>query len=106
MRPRPQADSTTPMKTADISQTPLVRRYGLRGAKVFARIWFAFVYVFLVALTAALPVVGPEVPSGWRRVFIGCFAGGLIVFATSLLTRMRLEYWAAIERLKAGGRAG
>ena len=77
----------------------------MRGAKLFARLWFAFVYAFLIALIAALPVVGPEVPVGWRRVFIGCLAGGLIVFATSLLTRMRLEYWAAIERLEAGRRA-
>ena len=93
------------MKTSDISQTPLVRRYGVRGAKLFARLWFAFLYVILIALTAALPVVGPEVQLGWRRVFIGCLAGGLVVLATSLLTRMRLQYLAAIERLEAGERA-
>ena len=90
------------MKTSDISQTPMVRRYGVRGAKLFARLWFSLLYVFLVALTAALPVVGAEVPLGWRRVFIGCLAGGLVVLATSLLTRMRLQYLAAIERLEAG----
>ncbi len=70
----------------------------MRGAKLFARLWFAFLYVILIALTAALPVVGPEVPVGWRRAFLGCLFGGLVVFATSLLTRMRLEYLAAIER--------
>ena len=91
------------MKTPDISLTPLVRRYGVRGAKLFARVWFTLVYAFLIALTAALPIVGPEVPAGWRRGLIGCLAGGLIVLATSLLTRMRLEYWAAIGRLEAGG---
>ncbi len=75
----------------------------MRGAKLFARFWFSLLYAFLIALTAALAVVGPEVPGGWRRVFIGCFAGGLVVFATSLLTRMRLEYLAAIQRLENRG---
>jgi len=93
------------MKTLDISQTPLVRRYGVRGAKLIARLWFSLLYVFLIALTAALPLVGPEVPLGRLRVFIGCLAGGLVVFATSLLTRMRLQYLAAVERLEAGERA-
>jgi len=88
------------MKTADISQTPLVRRYGVRGAKLFARIWFSMMYVFLIAVTAALWILSPEFPAGWRRVFIGFLAGGLIVVAVSLLTRMRLEYFAAIERLE------
>ena len=93
------------MKTADISQTPLVRKYGVGGARLFARLWFPVLYVFLGALVAALAVVGPEVPGGWRRVFIGCLAGGLVVFATSLLTRMRLEYLAALQRLETSGRA-
>jgi len=90
------------MKTSDISQTPLVRRYGLRGAKLFARLWFLLLYVVLVALAAALPAVGPEIVAGWRRIVVGCIAGGLIVVATSLLTRMRLGYLASIERLEAG----
>jgi len=77
----------------------------VRGAKLFARLWFPLLYVIFIALTAALPVVGPEVQLGWRRVFIGCLAGGLVVLATSLLTRMRLQYLAAIERLEARERA-
>ena len=89
------------MKTSDISQTGLTRRYGVRGGKLFARLWFAFLYVFLIALAAALPVVGPEVAAGWRRVVVGCIAGALIVLAASLLTRMRLEFLASIERLDA-----
>jgi hypothetical protein len=93
------------MKTRDISQTPLVRRHGVRGAKLFARFWFLLLYVVLVALGAALPVVGPEIAAGWRRIVFGCIAGGLIVVATSLLTRMRLGYLASIERLEAGERA-
>jgi hypothetical protein len=98
-------NSTLLIKTTDISQTPLVRRYGARGAKLFARIWFSLLYVFLIGLTATLPVVGPELAAGWRRIFVGCLAGGLVVFAASLLTRMRLEYFAAIERLEIQGKA-
>ena len=74
-------------------------------AKIFARIWFPLMYAFLIALTAALWIVGPEFAAGWRRVSLGCFVGGLIVLAASLLTRMRLEYLAAIERLETQGKA-
>jgi hypothetical protein len=93
------------MKTTDISQTRLVRRFGLRGAKLFGRFWFLLLYVFLIALVAALPVVGPEIAAGLRRIIFGCIAGGLIVVANSLLTRMRLGFLASIERLEPGERA-
>src|SRR5216684_4020843 len=81
------------MKPSDISQTALIRRYGVRGGKLFARLWFSLLYVFLIALAAALPVVGPEVAAGWRRIVVGCIAGALIVLGASLLTRMRLQFW-------------
>ena len=59
------------MKTSDISETPVVRKYGVRGAKLFARIWFSFMYAFLAAATAGLWILGPEFPAGWSRVLIG-----------------------------------
>ena len=93
------------MKTSDTSETELVRRYGVRGAKLFARIWFPLMYVFLIALSACLWVVGPEFIAGWRRIFFGCLISGLIVVAASLLTRMRLQYLAAIERFETQGKA-
>jgi hypothetical protein len=93
------------MKTSDISETPLVRRYGVRGAKLFARLWFPLLYVFLVALTAGFFIVASEFAMGWRRISIGFLAGGLIVIAASLVTRMRLEFLAAIERLETRGKA-
>jgi prepilin signal peptidase PulO-like enzyme (type II secretory pathway) len=92
------------MKTPDISNIPLVRKYGVRGAKLFARLWFPFMYAFLIALTATLWVVAPEFATGWNRVFLGCLVGGLTVLAASLLTRMRLEHLAAIERLETRGK--
>ena len=93
------------MKTSDISKTPLVRQYGVRGAKLFARLWFPFLYVLLIAPTAALWSVAPELAAGWKRIFFGCLVGGLTVLAASLLTRMRLGYLADIQRLESGGKA-
>jgi hypothetical protein len=93
------------MKTSDISQTALIRKYGVRGGKLFGRLWFSLLYVFLIALAAALPVIGPEVAAGWRRIVVGCISGALIVLAASLLTRMRLEFQASIEQLETGERA-
>ena len=93
------------MKTSDISNTPVVRKYGVRGAKLFARFWFPLLYLLLIAPTAALWALAPELATGWRRIFFGCLVSGLTVLAASLLTRMRLGYLAAIERLEAGKRA-
>ena len=89
------------MRTSDISNTPVVRNYGVRGAKLFARFWFPLLYVLLIAPAAALWALAPELATGWRRTFFGCLVSGLTVLAASLVTRMRLEYLAAIERLEA-----
>jgi hypothetical protein len=58
-------------------------------------------YLILVALTATSWILSPEFASGGRRIFIGSLAGGLVVLAASLLTRMHLAYLASIERLEA-----
>ena len=90
--------------TLDISERQLVRRYGVRGAKLFARIWFPLVYVSLIALDAGLWVVGPEFTTGRPRILCGCLIGALTVVAASLLTRMRLQYLAAIALLESPGK--
>lgn len=77
----------------------------MRGAKLFARIWFSLLYSLLTALAAGIWIAGPEFAMGWRRLIISTLAGALIVTAASLLTRMRLEYMAAIERLQGRGNA-
>jgi len=87
------------MKTSDIADTPLVRKYGLRGAKLFTRLWFPFMYLLLVAVVAALWTVTPELVTGWKRIFSGCLVAALTVLAASLLTRMHLDHSAAFERL-------
>ena len=88
------------MKAPDISQTPIVKRFGVRGAKLFSKIWFSIMYLALVAITAGLWIMSPEFAGGWNRIFIGCIVGALVVFAASLLTRMRLKYLAEIEQLE------
>jgi uncharacterized BrkB/YihY/UPF0761 family membrane protein len=93
------------MKMSDISETQLVRRYGLHRAKLFAWIWFPLMYVFLIAVTAGLWTVGPEFVVGWRRVFLGCFISALNIVAASMLTRMRLHYLAAIDVIERQGTA-
>jgi len=99
------ANLCTLMETPNISQTPLVRRYGTRGAKLFARLWFPLLYAMLIALNATFWIVGPEFRPGWRRTLFGSVVGTLTVVAASLLTRMRLQYMAAIERLETRGKA-
>jgi hypothetical protein len=89
------------MKTPDISQAPIVKRYGVRGAKLFAKIWFPIFYLILVAITAGLWIASPEFAGGWRRILTGCIVGIFVVFAASLLTRMRLTFLAEIEQLEA-----
>jgi hypothetical protein len=33
------------MKTPDIAQMPIVKRFGVRGAKLYAKIWFSILYL-------------------------------------------------------------
>jgi hypothetical protein len=89
------------MKTPDIAQTPIVKRFGIRGAKLYAKIWFSILYLMLVAVTAGFWIIGPDFAAGWRRIVVGCFVGALIVFAASILTRMRLKFLAEIEQLES-----
>jgi hypothetical protein len=89
------------MKAPDIAQTLVVKRLGIRGAKLYAKIWFSIGYLMLVAITAGFWVVGPEFTAGWRRIVVGLFAGALIVLAASLLTRMRLKFLAEIAQLES-----
>jgi hypothetical protein len=93
------------MKTPDISQTPIVKRFGVRGAKLYGKVWFSILYLMLVAVNAGLWFVGPEFAVGWRRMVVGCFVGALVVFAASLLSRMRLEFLAEMADLETRQKA-
>lgn len=87
------------MKTHDLSSTHLVRRFGPRGARVFGRIWFFFVYAGLIGLCTTFCISVGKFTDNQSRLYMGLLASSLIVIATSLLTKMRLEYWASVERL-------
>jgi len=92
------------MKTTDISQSRIVKRYGVRGARLWAKIWFSVLYLILVAITAGLWIMSPEFGEGLNRIFVGCIVGALVVFAASLLTRMRLKFLAEIAQLESQGK--
>lgn len=89
------------MKTHDLSQTPIVRRFGTRGARWFARLWFPVLYIQLAVLTAGLWFISPEFTETWQRISIGSFTAILVITAASRLSRMRSEYFASLEQLEA-----
>jgi hypothetical protein len=89
------------MKTPDQSVTSLVRKYGARDARRFAKVWFLALYAMLTASTAGLWAFGPEFTGGWQRPVLGFLIATLVVTAASVLTRMRLEFLAGIEQLEA-----
>ena len=94
------------MKKYDISDSPVVRKYGVRGARVFAYLWFSVMYVFLFAVNAASWVLAPEMAPEWGdRLFIGCIFGALTVLAAALLTRMCLKMLAELKELESRGKA-
>jgi len=94
------------MKTMHIADSLVVRKYGVRGAKIFARLWFAYIYALLIGVNAAAWVLAPELATGWGdRIFMGCLFGGLTVLAASLLSRMRLQFLAEIKELESRGKA-
>jgi len=92
------------MKPTDVAQTPIMKRYGARGARIFGRIWFSTMYLALMAIVAGWWMLGPEMAAGWRRAVAACFVGALAVLATSLLTRMHLKYRAEIDQCESGQR--
>jgi hypothetical protein len=94
------------MKTPDISTTPLVRRYGVRGARLFTHIWFPMMYTFLIVVAAGFFAAISEFESGRSRILVCCVAAGLLVLAAFLLTRMRHNFLAAVERLEKHEKSG
>jgi hypothetical protein len=86
----------TPVTAPDISATALVRRFGVGGARIFARIWFPLAYLLLTGLGAALWIQPGDPGSDGLR------AGAmlLVVLAALLLAGMWLRYRKSIERLE------
>ncbi|HEY6169699.1 MAG TPA: hypothetical protein VI454_16795 [Verrucomicrobiae bacterium] len=93
------------MKTPDLSETPIVRKYGARGARRFAKVWFPALYAMLIASSAGIWIFGLELTGGWQRPALGLLIATLVVTAASGLTRMRLEFFAGIEQLEAKPKA-
>lgn len=88
------------MKTHDISNTPLVQRFGIGGAKLFARIWFPVAYLTIIVLVTLLWNAVSDAILGSDRLVFGTIVTTFAVMATTIITRMRLQYWASIEKLE------
>ena len=95
------------MKTPDLSKTPVVQKFGARGARWYGRILFASLYAILIRFTSRLWIYSPEFTSTemWRRVVFGLFVAVLVVIAASVLTQMRIKFFAGIEQLEAKPKA-
>ena len=91
------------MKLSDLLWTPIVRRFGTRGARWYGRAVFAWLYALLIYFTAKLFIYGQDFTftATWRRVVFGSLVAVLVVIAASILTKMRIEYFASIERFVA-----
>lgn len=88
------------VKAHYLTNTPLVRRFGIRGAKLFARIWFPAAYLVIIVLVTILWLAVSDAIPGSDRLVFGAIVTTFAVMATAVLTRMRLEYWASIEKLE------
>jgi integral membrane sensor domain MASE1 len=93
------------MKTTNLSNMPFVQKFGARVVRRYAIIWFAALYALLTASTAGLWLISPDFTGTWLRAILGSLIAVLVVVAASLLTRMRLEFFAGIERLEARPKA-
>jgi hypothetical protein len=89
------------MKAPDISKTFIVQRFGVGAAKLYGAVWFSFLYIMLVPVTAGFWVAGQEIADGWRQIGVSCFFGVLVVFAASHLTRMRLKFLSEMAELES-----
>jgi len=97
------------IKTSNISDAPIVRKYGVRGARLFARLWFSVMYVIAVALFMIFFVAGfvhdfiandpihyfAQQPARLLWVAAIAIGGGLITLAFSRLSP-RWQRWVKL----------
>ena len=89
----------------------LLRRFGVRGVKIYSVVLFSFMYALLVgtagrglAVFAQLQQAHPK-PNG-HDSFIIYFTVALTVAAAALLTRMLLRSWNEIRQLQSRTQRG
>jgi hypothetical protein len=76
------------MKSRDITQTPIFRKYGAKGMRRYSIVWGAFMYLFLIFVSGSgfyglMQIINEP---GLRILLFVAIA--LIVAAASLLTKM------------------
>jgi hypothetical protein len=92
------------MKGSDPSKTFIVRKFGPHGARLYGIILFAWFYAMLIYFTARLWIHAQDflAMGTWRQTFFWLVIAVLVVIAASLLTHMRIKYFAEIDKLESG----
>jgi hypothetical protein len=89
------------MKSRDITQTPIFRKYGAKGMRRYFIVWGAFMYSFLIFISVrglyALMQIMDE-PGSRILLFAAVI---LIVAAASLLTRMLISTFSELRALES-----
>jgi uncharacterized BrkB/YihY/UPF0761 family membrane protein len=91
------------MNTSDVSETPIVRWLGPRGARWYGRVLFTVLYATLIFFAARAWIYkqDPGVTENWRRVVLGSIVAALVVIAASVLTQMRIGFFVELDQLDA-----
>jgi hypothetical protein len=82
----------------NLTRSPVFKKFGVRGLKLYAMILFSVFYLMLIAITAGFCIYSSDFED--CRISVSWFAGVLIVFSASLLTRMHSHFQADIKRLE------
>ena len=85
---------------------PLVRRFGIRGFKIYLGGWFGFLFTLLIIISSNVLLAFARIAPGdanseshWAVIIY--LAVSLIVAAAALLTRMLLSSWREIQSLQS-----
>jgi hypothetical protein len=89
------------MKSRDITQTPVFRKYGIKGMRRFCIVWGTFMYLFLIfisvrGLYALMQII--DEPGSRILLFTAVI---LIVTAASLITRMLIGTFSELRALES-----
>ena len=92
----------TGKQPADLTKTALYDKFGIRGLKLFARIWFPIVYGFLLVLAALTEWHFLFLPAS-RSLFISVLIIVLVLIALTILTKMFREFTEGIHLMESAG---
>src|SRR5262245_33778846 len=80
--------------------SPLVRRFGVRGLRRFYVAWFAVMYALLALIAGSGAWAFSHSDIADARPYVIYLAAALTVAASALLTRMFIGYWRELDCLE------